>query len=271
MNKLNNIKRAYSLIRHAIIEKIFRKISFSNDFQKSLYKKGYYTFKIDIQDNKLEKLVINSINKYFPNEKGDTRLFAIEEESKEIKNFFFDIIDTHKEHIKAVSTIKQLYLHSIMGGHLTKKSEKTSSGGDWHVDHHFELYKIMIYLSDVEEKNGPFSYLEGSHSKLVQFFHLIFFKFFSQNPTRFSESSMKIIKKIFQLQKKIFVGKKGTVIVFNSAGIHRGIDIEKDKRTSLTAYIYPATTNNHLIKERNSHMKVPQNLIKEDYANFLTL
>ena len=47
-----------------------------------------------------------------------------------------------------------------MGGFL-QNAEKVSSGGGWHRDHHFELFKVMVYLSDVDKNNGPFSYIEN--------------------------------------------------------------------------------------------------------------
>ena len=130
------------------------------------------------------------------------------------------------------------------------------------------MFKIIVYLSDVDKKNGPFSYLEGSHSKLIQLLILLFFKFFSKEPTRFSKKFIDIIKKLFFLKQKIFTGKKGTGIVFNSAGIHKGLIIENGERISITAYIYPFRKDNDIIYKRNKHMKIPSNLIKKNYENF---
>ena len=126
-------------------------------------------------------------------------------------------------------------------------------------------------MTDVDKQNGPFSYLEGSQSKLIQFFTLAFFKLFSKNPTRFSKKSMEVIKKIFGLKLKTFTGKKGSCIVFNSAGIHRGLEIESGERISLTAYIFPFRKDNNIIDDRNKHMNIPKNLIKKNYDNFFNL
>ena len=83
--------------------------------------------------------------------------------SKEINEFALYILNKHKENILKVSSIKNLY-HSVMAGHLINDKPNSSSGGDgddeWHIDQHFELFKIIVYLSDVDEKNGPFSDLE---------------------------------------------------------------------------------------------------------------
>ena len=268
---VENCKRLYGLLKHAIFGKDKNKPNNLDRNAFNLFNKGYYEFSVNIDDKNFDNIATNSIKKYFPHSKGDRRLFSIEEENEEIKIFFLKILDDHKENIKSVSTIKRLYLHSIMAGHLKNDEIKASSGGDWHIDQHFELFKIIIYLSDVDEANGPFSYIEGSHSKFIQFFTLFFFKFFSKNPTRFTNKLMKIIKKTFNLKQKIFTGKKGSCIIFNSAGIHRGLEIENGERISLTAYIFPFREDNKIIDERNKHMNIPSELLKQDYKNFVKL
>ncbi len=272
---IENFKRLYGLLKHCLHIKTKKKIDNFNKESLHLIKKGYYEFKVDIEEKNFHQIIINSINKYFPNSKGDRRLFSIEEESKEINEFFLYILNKHKENILKVSSIKNLYLHSVMAGHLINDKPNSSSGGDgddeWHIDQHFELFKIIVYLSDVDEKNGPFSYLEGSHSKLIQLFILFFFKLFSKDPTRLSKKLTGIIKKLFFLNQKTFIGKKGTCIVFNSAGIHKGLIIENGERISITAYIFPFRKDNNIIYERNKHMNIPANLIKKNYENFLKL
>ncbi len=268
---IENLKRLYGLLKHTLLEKKQSKLNNLNHDSLNLYNKGYYEFNVDIGEKKFSEIVENSINKYFPETRGDRRLFAVEEESEEIKEFLFKILANHKDNIKSVSSIKKLYLHAVMAGQLKNNEIKASSGGDWHIDHHFELFKIIIYLTDVDKQNGPFSYLEGSQSKLIQFFTLAFFKLFSKNPTRFSKKSMEVIKKIFGLKLKTFTGKKGSCIVFNSAGIHRGLEIESGERISLTAYIFPFRKDNNIIEERNKHMNIPKNLIKKNYDNFFNL
>ena len=268
---LENCKRLYGLFKHSLFEKSKNKANALSGNALNLFNKGYYECTVDLDDKNYDQIATNSIKKYFPKSKGDRRLFSIEEENEEIKKFFFKILDGHKMNIKSVSTIKKLYLHSIMAGHLKNDEKNASSGGDWHIDHHFELFKIIVYLSDVDETNGPFSYIEGSHSKFIQLFTLCFFKFFSRNPTRFSNKLMETIKKIFKLKQKIFTGKKGSCIIFNSAGIHRGLEIERGERIALTAYIFPFREDNKIIDDRNKHMNIPSNLLKQDFKNFVQL
>ena len=269
---IKNILRVYQLARHSIINFFFpKKKTFEDDMMESLYSKGYYMcHENDIDYDNLGSIVKKSIQKYFPSQTGDTRLYGIDDENLIIKQNFHKIINNHKYRIKNISTIKKLYLHCTMGGFL-QNAEKASSGGGWHRDHHFELFKVMIYLSDVDRNNGPFSYIEKSHSKINQFLSLLIFKLFSNNTTRYSNILIKIICNIFNYKKKVFTGKKGTCIVFNSSGLHRGLEIKNGERIALTAYIYPYTENKKILYERSNHMNIPENLIKQSIKEFVIL
>jgi len=129
----------------------------------------------------------------------------------------------------------------------------------------------MIYLSDVDINNGPFSYIEKSHSRMSQAITLFFFKFFSKNMTRYSENLIKIICKIFNYKIKNFTGTKGTCIVFDSSGLHRGLDIKSGERVALTAYIYPYTEDKRILNERTLHMNIPKNWIKKNIQDYNVL
>ena len=267
-----NIIRVYQLFRHTIINFLFKKkTKFDDDLAENLSKRGYYHFEVgDTNFDNLTEILKTKIKKYFPEKLGDTRLYGIDDESAEVKNYFHKIINQQKKRIKSVSTIKNLYLHCTMGGFL-QNINKTSSGGGWHRDHHFELFKIMIYLSDVSEDNGPFSYLEGSHTKLSQLLCLLIFKLFSKKTTRYSQTLIKYVKIIFRYRQKTFTGKKGTCIVFNSSGLHRGLEIKSGERLALTAYIYPYTTNNKTLYERSKHMEIPDVLQKKNIKDYVLL
>ena len=115
---IENLKRLYGLLKHTLLEKKQSKLNNLNYDSLNLYNKGYYEFNVDIGEKKFSEIVENSINKYFPETKGDRRLFAVEEESEEIKEFLFKILANHKDNIKSVSSIKKLYLHAVMAGQL---------------------------------------------------------------------------------------------------------------------------------------------------------
>ena len=42
------------------------------------------------------------------------------------------------------------------------KDNETNSGGDWHRDGDVSQMKAMIYLSDVTENKGPFTFIRDS-------------------------------------------------------------------------------------------------------------
>ena len=79
---IENIKRLYGLLKHCLLVKSNKKIDNFNNESLDLIKKGYYEFKVDIEEKNFHQIIINSINKYFPNSKGDRRLFSIERKAK---------------------------------------------------------------------------------------------------------------------------------------------------------------------------------------------
>jgi len=267
-----NLIRLFKLLKHTTINSLFKKQPlFEDSLTKELYNKGYYVTNVEDKDfNELSKIIKEKIKKYFPSNNGDTRLYGIDDESIIVKENFHKIINSHKNRIKTVSTIKKLYLHCTMGG-FSKNKEGASSGGGWHRDHHFELFKVMVYLSDVNEKNGPFSYIEKSHSKINQLLTLFFLKLFSKNTTRYSEDLINLICKIFNYKKKIFIGKKGTCIIFNSSGLHRGLEILSGERLALTAYIFPYTDSEKILHERSKHTNIPDDLRKKNIKDYVLL
>ena len=266
-----NLIRLFKLLKHTTINSLFKKQPlFEDSLTKELYNKGYYVTNVEDKDfNELSKIIKEKIKKYFPNKTGDTRLYGIDEESSLIKEYFHKIILNEKKRIKEVSTIKKLYLHCTMGGYL-EYQKGASSGGGWHRDHHFELFKVMLYLTDVTIDNGPFTYLEKSHSKLSQFLCLLL-KFFSKETTRYSNNLVKMIKFFLRYKQKIFIAKKGTCIVFNSSGLHRGLKIKSGDRLALTAYIFSYTEDKNVLDKRSSHMKMPSNLVRKQIDQYLTL
>ena len=82
----------------------------------------------EIDCEELSKIVKQSIQKYFPLEKGDLRLYGIDDESSFVKKNFHKVINLHKNRIKSISTIKKLYLHCTMG--ILQNINGVSSGVD---------------------------------------------------------------------------------------------------------------------------------------------
>jgi hypothetical protein len=256
---IKNLQNLIFLFRHCVLE-LFKYKKFSSTKSYFLNKKGFYIFKIN--SNKIDhikELVEKEVNKFSTKKRGDKRFHGIELENVEIREFINGVLNQEIKFIKEVSTIKRLYAHNMMGGNLSENNGE-SSGGGWHIDHSFEQFKLLIYLNDVDNENGPFSYIERSHKKLFQFLCLLFFKLFSKNITRFNFFTVKLIKLLFFKKQKIITGPKGTAVVFNSSGLHRGLSLVKDNRVSLTAYIFPHGDYDKNNEKRNDKFNIPKNL-----------
>ncbi len=128
---------------------------------------------------------------------------------------------------------------------------RDASGGD---------IKAIIYLTDVFESNGPFSYVVGSHKlEISRFDNLIC----EANDFNLSSTDLDARKKFAALPSKLqqkgsfgndlsdesplsldicsstwaITGKKGTLVLFDTKGIHRGGMVESGERRVLTAVL----------------------------------
>ena len=123
----------------------------------------------------------------------------------------------------------------VLGGSL-EAGNNGSSGGGWHRDAYHSQIKGMIYLTDVTVNNGPFEYVKGSH-KLSSIIRQHRNENIELLQDRFSDAdALTIIQK--DSNHKV-VGRRGTLVLFNSTGLHRGAPISDGLRLSLTSYIYP--------------------------------
>ncbi len=99
----------------------------------------------------------------------------------------------------------------------------------FHVDT-FETstYKVMLYLSDVEEKDGPTSYLIGTHTddELRRMKENVWGPAVSpgdpsgtKHPTNFTDEELGD-----RLQRHVkVVGPRGTIVLFDTFGVHKGM------------------------------------------------
>jgi ectoine hydroxylase-related dioxygenase (phytanoyl-CoA dioxygenase family) len=77
--------------------------------------------------------------------------------------------------------------------HTYPTKEKACGSQLWHRDHHGPKFiRVLVYLVDVDLNNGPFCYQLGSH----------------KHPNG---------------PEHTFIGPKGTAIMFDTLGLHRGL------------------------------------------------
>ncbi|MES2431376.1 MAG: phytanoyl-CoA dioxygenase family protein [Bacteroidota bacterium] len=123
--------------------------------------------------------------------------------------------------------------------------------------YHFDLdrikfVKFFFYLTDVDGETGPHCYVKGSHKKL--------------HPTlkrdgRFSDEE---VEKAFGKNNLLELsGKKGSIMVVDTRGLHKGKDLTKDKRlifqiefaNSMFGQVYPPCKKPQLRDELDARYK----------------
>ena len=211
--------------------------------------------------------IINEINSFKKKERiisekdegigGDLRIFNFEDYSLTTQEF---ARNSFIQNLVSQYTRTPLETKSVLAGKVVfDKSYKTNSGGDWHRDADLSQMKAMVYLTDVGEKNGPFTFIKKSNdfdfkrqSKKYPFLQrLIFlFKGLPTKPPRYSDSD---IKNQIEFQNNIMkiIGRAGTLVIFDGGYIHRGDVIKEGSRYTLTNYYYPVLkkTSSYYIKK----------------------
>lgn len=219
----------------------------SDIYSKKLKENGYCVIKNFLSKEDCLK-IIEEINGFIKNQpskislyKGnyDYRLFSFNKISKKTNRFL-----QNKFLINLVlkyENTKNIKYSFTLGAKLVNKKNNKGSGGGWHRDNIDDSYpKAILYLSDVGIDNGPFQYIKGSHN----FFNILNFLLISKIKFSEKEFSNKIINLFLKKNPKAlqtFVEKQGTVIIFDSHGLHRGMPIKKGRRYALTNYYYTKT------------------------------
>lgn len=132
-----------------------------------------------------------------------------------------------------------------MGSKITNREGNLGSGQGWHRDSaiHYQ-FKAILYLTDVNEHNGPFQYLKQSgHGKaMLDIENAIGLK---PDSTRLTEQQVKVLQNRYYLEE--LQGKAGTLILANTRGVHRGKPLKKGNRYALTNYYWPHAVPKHII------------------------
>jgi len=132
-------------------------------------------------------------------------------------------------------------LRAWAASHLERNSVTTSlllghvhagqaSGGGWHKDALKRGFKSMMYLEDVDERNGPFSMLLDYNESRLQPQHRL-----DGRQTRFNDST---IAREVALGARVheLYAPRGSVVVFETSSVHRGQPCKSGTRSSLTTY-----------------------------------
>ena len=108
-------------------------------------------------------------------------------------------------------------------------NKKKSAAQMFHQDFdHPKFVKLFLYLNDIESDNGPHTFVEGSstkiHPNLPKEYQL------GKNPwNRLKDSFVK--ERYGDGKIKEFTGKKGTIIIEDTRGFHKGKELQNGHRS----------------------------------------
>jgi len=188
---------------------------------EQLSKDGIYIFKSKLQHSVIEK-ILQSLT--FTSTET-SRAFANEEcllENQTIVDLWLDPL---------LLTIAEQYFHSsiildFLSATRTStflNSSATSLSEDaqlWHFDKdRTSFLKVFVYLTDVEQENGPHEYIKGSH------------KIPPTRDGRFSDTE--IFSRHSKSSVARIIGEAGTIFIEDTHGIHRGTPVNGGTRTIL--------------------------------------
>ena len=188
--------------------------------------------------------IINETNKIFREKKdkiqildkencsNDERIFHAERYSELIKNKF----SNNKFLTECAQTFNRpLNKKTLINKIVYEEGKIKNSGAGWHRDNHDCQFKTIMYLSDVNDKNGNFQFLSNSSKKHIGYPT-------PRTPSYNTRYHDKTIDDIITNNNdvKLFniVGKKGTIILANTTYIHRGNIIKEGTRTAITQYYF---------------------------------
>ena len=162
---------------------------------------------------------------------NDERIFHSQKYSKDIKQYFSD--DKLFNSIALEYTKHRLNKKTLINKVVYQEGKIKNSGAGWHRDNHDCQFKVLMYLSDVNEKNGPFQFITNSSKKYIGYP-----KPRTENyNTRFHDKTIEdLIEKNDNCNLYDVIGEKGTIVIVDTTYIHRGKIIEEGERFAITEY-----------------------------------
>jgi hypothetical protein len=132
----------------------------------------------------------------------------------------------------------ELYNFATLGGRITASPSNTGSGNGWHRDAHGYQFKAILYLTDTAPENGPFQYVIGSHKRWRVAIDIALGDLPEAPETRYDNASIERVASRLNLTLESFPAPAGTLLLVNTAGIHRGMPLQRGERYALTNYYY---------------------------------
>lgn len=177
----------------------------------------------------------SSSNVWLDDTKADHRIYFINEVDEDFNAFYEN--PKIREVLKAYTGTANP-LGMLLAAKIEYKEGNLGSGGGWHRDSPVtHQFKAVCYLNDVDEQNGPFQYIKGSHRK-DNVIRNYFNKVFKPGQYRFTENE--ISNYLAKNNKKVdsITGNAGTLVYADTKGIHRGKPVEQGVRYVLFCYFW---------------------------------
>jgi len=145
---------------------------------------------------------------------------------KRIFNFFSKKHQALLNSIAIMHCPKDSWFAFPMVNWLDGNVASDGSGEGWHRDSWFGQRKLLVYLTDCKEENGPFQYVKNSNSLISKLIYAL------------SGYSDRINSEPKSNMIKTFIEDKGTAISFDATGAHRGKPPKSGERIAITFYYF---------------------------------
>lgn len=237
-NSLSEFFKEFKAKKTDVFKELQKKgiVVIPNFFSKEKCEYLIQEFEVILSNEKIYKIIKDELN-------SDSRAFGADLASSAIFNYL-----NHEFIVDELSN----YLGEPLGEGFTMAnrvipiSGNLGSGGGWHRDSpHKKQVKFLLYLTDVEDENGPFEYIMGSHRPKDVLKNRIKYGY-SFNQNRFSEKQIEDLINTKPENHKVVTGEAGTLVLTDTRGIHRGKPINMGNRYALTNYFYSRNIPSHV-------------------------
>ncbi len=185
---------------------------------------------------------------------SDKRCYLADEDSALINKYFSN------EYLNSVADNyfeAKMLCSNTLAARIKYTKNNVGSGGGWHRDGNNMQFKAIVYLSDVEIKDGPFQIIQSSHKseniiKQMKVMH------HDGVNLRMTNEQVKTIIDNEPNSYKILTAKAGTLVFADTSAIHTGMPLsEGGERYTLFNYYYPSYEDIKARRDtfRNAHKK----------------